>query len=272
MARRLRFERDGARLGGIDYGGGGPPALLLHGLAGHAGEWAETASWLTGVRRVVALDARGHGDSQRFPTDRSPAACVEDAAYIADQMRLTDVLVIGQSLGALTAMLLAAQRPDLVSGLIVAEASAARGPEDELDDDLAQLAASLRRWPVPFASRDDAVEFFGGPSLAAEAWADGLEQSASGLRPRFDVEIMVDTLRQAAQQDLWQQWERIACPALVMRAENGVLSEHDAREMVARGQHASAVTVTAAKHDLHLDRPEDWKRAVIDFARAIETT
>jgi pimeloyl-ACP methyl ester carboxylesterase len=38
------FERDGVRLAATDFGGGGPAVLLLHGLAGHAGEWAETAA------------------------------------------------------------------------------------------------------------------------------------------------------------------------------------------------------------------------------------
>jgi pimeloyl-ACP methyl ester carboxylesterase len=63
------LERDGVRLAGIDFGGDGEPVLLLHGLAGYAGEWAQTAGWLTGRARVVALDARGHGNSERFPAD-----------------------------------------------------------------------------------------------------------------------------------------------------------------------------------------------------------
>jgi pimeloyl-ACP methyl ester carboxylesterase len=50
-----------------DFGGDGAAVLLLHGLAGHADEWTETASWLTKRCRVVAFDARGHGHSERFP-------------------------------------------------------------------------------------------------------------------------------------------------------------------------------------------------------------
>ena len=47
MPAEVLFERDGVRLAGIDFGGDGPSVLLLHGLAGHVGEWGETAGWLT---------------------------------------------------------------------------------------------------------------------------------------------------------------------------------------------------------------------------------
>jgi pimeloyl-ACP methyl ester carboxylesterase len=67
------------------------------------------------------------------------------------------------------ALLLAATRPDVVRGLVVADASPHGG--------------------------DAALAFFGGPSLSAEAWADGLEPRDGGWWPRFDIEVMVATLR-----------------------------------------------------------------------------
>jgi pimeloyl-ACP methyl ester carboxylesterase len=93
----LRFERDGVLLAGIDFGGDGRPALLLHGLAGYAGEWAETAGWLSERARVVALDARGHGSSERFPADVSRAAHVADAAFVVERLGLGGVVVVGHS-------------------------------------------------------------------------------------------------------------------------------------------------------------------------------
>lgn len=46
---------------------GEPAALLLHGLMGRAFHWAGTARWLSAGRRVVALDQRGHGQSEHPP-------------------------------------------------------------------------------------------------------------------------------------------------------------------------------------------------------------
>jgi pimeloyl-ACP methyl ester carboxylesterase len=266
----LVLERDGVRLAGLDYGGDGPSVLLLHGLAGYAGEWAQTADWLTEACRVVALDARGHGGSERLPPDVSADAHVADAVFAVERLGLGPVVVVGQSLGGRTALLLAAQRPELVRGLVLADASPGGGDEaDAVDVDLAQLEQSLRRWPVPFASRDAAVEFFGGPSLNADAWADGLEHRDGGWWPRFDIDVMVRTLREAVSRSCWEDWERISCPALVVRAGAGSVSPDDAQAMVARGQRVRLVELAGAKHDLHLDRPAEWRQALIEFVNSL---
>jgi pimeloyl-ACP methyl ester carboxylesterase len=62
------------RLEALDFGGEGPGVLLLHGLAGTALEWEGTATWLMKMHRVVALNQRGHGQSERRPGDVTPAA------------------------------------------------------------------------------------------------------------------------------------------------------------------------------------------------------
>jgi pimeloyl-ACP methyl ester carboxylesterase len=101
-----------------DFGGAGPAVLPLHGLAGHAREWAATATWLAERRRVVTFDARGHGQSSRCPDDVGRDALVADAAFVLGALRLGPAVVVGQSLGGLTALSLAARRPELVRGLV----------------------------------------------------------------------------------------------------------------------------------------------------------
>lgn len=230
VVSQLLLERDGVRLAGLDFGGTGPCVLLLHGLAGHAGEWAETAGWLTERCRVLALDGRGHGRSERFPLDVSRAAHVADAVFAVERLRLGPVVLIGQSLGGHAALLVAAERPDLVRGLVVADASPAEGDETAV----AEVDEALRRWPVPFASREAAVEFFGGPSLSAEAWADGLEHRDGGWWPRFDVDVILRTLWEAVSQCYWGEWESIGCPTLVVRAGYGMIPAADAQSMTKR--------------------------------------
>jgi pimeloyl-ACP methyl ester carboxylesterase len=264
LASELRFEREGVRIAGLDFGGDGPPALLLHGLAGYAGEWAATATWLTERCRVVALDARGHGDSERHPADVSRAAHVADAAFAVEELRLDPLVAVGQSLGGQTALLLAAEHPELVRGLVLADAGPGGGGDEQaIEANLADLRAALERWPVPFASRAAAVEFFGG----AETWADGLEHRDGGWWPRFDVEVMVATLREAARRAYWEEWERIRCPVLVVRAGAGShISDEDARRMARRAQ---VVELPGAGHDVHLHRPAEWRAAVSAFLDAL---
>jgi pimeloyl-ACP methyl ester carboxylesterase len=273
MAIWRTVTRDGVRLACHDFGGEGPSVLFLHGLAGHADEWAQTASWLTERCRVVALDARGHGRSDRFPPDVSPRTLVADAAFVIERLGLQPAVVVGQSAGGLTALSLAASRPELVSGLVLVEASPTGNGED-VEEVVSATAAALRQWPVPFSSRSDAHAFFAqrfGGELAAEAWTSGLEHCEDGWRPRFDVEVMAQTLREAASGGSWDEWERIACPTMVVRAEKGMVEPHVARDMVERLPDVRLVELTDAAHDLHLDRPDQWRQALSSFLDSLDT-
>ncbi len=107
--RRRIVTSNGTTLSVVDYGGAGPAILLLHGLAGRATEWQSTAQWLRQEFHVVALDQRGHGESAKRCSDYARRAYVEDAAAVIESFDLAPAIVIGQSMGALNAYLVAAR-------------------------------------------------------------------------------------------------------------------------------------------------------------------
>jgi pimeloyl-ACP methyl ester carboxylesterase len=251
--------RDGTRLRAADYGGSGPGALLLHGLAGHAREWDSTARWLARSYRVVALEARGHGRSERAPADVSQEAFVADAVFWIERLELAPAVVAGQSLGGITALQLAARRPDLVRGLVVAEATPARDP-----DGIDVVRDWLSAWPLPFPSEQAALAFFGGETLRSRAWCAGLERRADGLWPAFDAEVLLDALGQANEAEYWDDWASIRCPVLVVRAAGGT-PVADVRRMAAERPGATATEIADSGHDVHLDQPERWREVVGDF-------
>jgi pimeloyl-ACP methyl ester carboxylesterase len=82
---------------------------------------------------------------------------------------------------------------------------------------------------------------------------------------------MVRTLREAVSGPCWEAWERIFCPALVVRAGNGIIPASDAQAMVDRGRDATLVELIGAKHDLHLDRPAEWRTAVSEFLDRLDS-
>lgn len=97
---------------------GGPPLLLLHGLTRDRGDWSPLFSRLALGWRVIAVDQRGHGRSAR--ADRY---LVSD--YAADAVRLLrdvigePVAILGHSLGAMVAAVVAAELPDMVQGIVM---------------------------------------------------------------------------------------------------------------------------------------------------------
>ena len=104
---------------------------------------------------------------------------------------------------------------------------------------------------------------------AAQAWADGLEQTADGWRPRFDIDVIERTLREELSVPTWSEWEQLHCPTLIVRGERGTLTPEMADEMLARLPGAQLVTVANAGHDLHLDQPELWAVTLQNFLRQL---
>lgn len=253
--------REGTRLACVDYGGAGSAVVLLHGLAGNAREWDETASWLVASHRVVAIDARGHGYSERRPDDVSRAAHVADVVHWLQELDVAPVHLVGQSLGGHTAFLVAARHRNLVSSLIVAEAT----PWDERQNHEA-VERWLASWPVPFESYKAAIAFFGGDTLWARAWVSGLEMTSAGLAPRFDLDVMIRSLEEGDSSAYWEEWSGVRVPSLVLRAEHGV-PRREALRMIQMQPDACLVEIAQAQNDLHLEKPSEWRRAVESFLK-----
>ncbi|MER5223955.1 alpha/beta fold hydrolase [Streptomyces flaveus] len=212
-----------------------PPLLLLHGLAGHMGEWDDLAArLLADGHRVVRYDARGHAASTRRPRDMTRASCVADAVAVIEHLSLPPVTLVGQSLGGHTAFLTAAAHPNLIDTLILIEAGPS-GPSPNLP---IEIGSWLDKSSVPFADRD----------------------------------MMVAAVAELAERSYWTEWEQVRCPTFVVRGAQGTMPASEPAEMRTR-RPTSTTTETEviqdAGHDVHLDRPERLYEVVRAFlARA----
>ncbi|MEU9958113.1 alpha/beta hydrolase [Streptomyces sp. NPDC050982] len=256
-----------------------PPLLLLHGLAGHMGEWDDMLPLLLADgHRVITYDARGHGASTRRPPDMTRASAVGDVTTLIEELSLpTPVTLLGQSLGGHTAFLTAAAHPHLVDSLILIEAGPA-GPSPGLPT---EIAAWLDSWPTPFTSLSSATAFLGH-----EAWARGLEEREDGHHPRWDRDTMLAAVADLATRAYWSEWDRVTCPTLVVRGVNGTMGEAETTRMARKTQmrtgspsqarpqspslpHSPPLTRTEviedAGHDVHLDQPRRLHAAVRTF-------
>lgn len=114
--REIHFSRAGCRLHGFDWGGTGPPVLLLHGGGLTAHTWDFVCLGLRGAARLVALDLRGHGDSD-WSDDYRIDTMAADVMAAADHLGFARVVLVGMSLGGVIAAHAADTRPDRVERL-----------------------------------------------------------------------------------------------------------------------------------------------------------
>jgi lipase len=96
-----------------------PPVLLLHGVTDSGECWPGTVRHLVATRDVFTLDARGHGASDLPDEPFTIAALADDAARAVGEAVGRAVVVVGHSMGGLTAQELALRHPDLVAGLVL---------------------------------------------------------------------------------------------------------------------------------------------------------
>jgi len=214
-----------------------PALILLHGVTGSSRTWARVAPLLARERRVLALDARGHGESGWSP-DAAYAADhhFADLLVALDELHIERCIPVGFSMGGATATMYAASRPERTAGLVLVDA-----------------------YPAP--------EMSVGSRHIAEIIA-GLFRNGT-LPPGFDPAIarrMAEDLaaNTARRLDLWPFWESLAAPALIVRgALSDVLSDALAAEMLARQPRARLVEIPGAGHQIPTQRPRALAAAIL---------
>jgi pimeloyl-ACP methyl ester carboxylesterase len=105
----------------VDDGGhAGLPVLLVHSFAGSTAHWKAQLSHLRQRRRAIAMDLRGHGQSDP-PADRdfSVPALARDIAAVADALELRRFVLVGHSLGGSAAAAYAGEHPERLRGLVL---------------------------------------------------------------------------------------------------------------------------------------------------------
>ena len=267
VARARRLDVRGLRLHFLESGRAGAPVLcFLHGGAAHAHWFDKVTPVLADRFHVIALDQRGHGESQWA---EPPAYGTED--FTADLLELMDRLgwrrmaVIGHSMGGHNAMGFAAWHPERVSAAVIIDSRPALPPE-RLD----RMRARGRRPPWLHPSVEHAVQSFrllppdttADPALLAHLAREGLAARDGGFKYRFDPACYGS--RKPV--DTWPLLPRITAPTLVVRGEHSpVLPRDMAERMLGALPRASLVEIPGAYHHLVLDAPDAFNRALDDF-------
>jgi lipase len=118
MASRTSTSNTVAELHVTEWPGAGPTVLALAGLSGTGGMWSHLAGALPEAR-VVAPDLRGRGGSTRLPGPTGLRAHAADLVAVIAELGLSDVVVVGHSMGAFLAPVVAGAVPSAVSRLVL---------------------------------------------------------------------------------------------------------------------------------------------------------
>ena len=262
----------GRRFHYTEWGGAEAPVVVaLHGVTGHARTWDDEARLLAGRRRVLALDQRGHGDSEpAVDGDYSDDALLADLVAFGDALGLRRFSLLALSLGGRVAINFAGRHPDRVERLIVVDIGPEIAPAGR-----ARVGAFMAEAPEHFETVDAVVAHMRANNARyTEAMLRHRAQHAvrplptGGFTWKYDRALR-DAIRQGrmrAPADLWPQWRAITCPTLVVRGEESdVFSEETAKRMIDELPAARLVVVPGAGHTVPGDQPEAFQALLREF-------
>ncbi len=224
---------DGLRLHYRDYAGpnsAGLPVVCLPGLARTSSDFGPLARALVATgRRVLALDYRGRGLSDRDPDPANYDLRIEgaDALAVLTAAGISEALFVGTSRGGLITMLLAALRPTLIAGAVLNDI----GPVIEVIG-LRRIRGYVGQLPQP-ATWDEAVGILKRvagaqfTALTEAEWRDWarstFREDGGRLAPSYDPALLhnLQAMDLDALPTLWPQFEALGhAPVLIVRGDN----------------------------------------------------
>jgi pimeloyl-ACP methyl ester carboxylesterase len=267
---------DRQRLHYLDWGRPGrPEVLFLHGGCLTAHTWDLVCLALRRDFHCLALDQRGHGDSEWSPIlDYGPDAHVRDISGLIDQLELPAPVLVGQSLGGLNAMTYAVQRPDRLAGIVMVDV----GPDFRWSG--AQRVADFvmdaegRGTIEEFVERARSFNPRRDPRLLRYSLRHNLRRLPDGAWTwKYDRRgLSADYVASIGKRlhGLHDLIEAVTCPVLVVRgAESDAFSDTDAARFAAALPHGRWVAVEDAGHSVQGDNPRGLVRVLTDFLAEI---
>ncbi|HUF53603.1 MAG TPA: alpha/beta hydrolase [Dehalococcoidia bacterium] len=120
---------DGVTLCYDDSGSGEPAIVFVHGWCCNRRDWRYQVPHFAKDHRVIALDQRGHGDSDKPDQDYGVAGFVDDLAFVVRELGLERPVIVGHSMGGVIAIHFARIHADLTRGIIAVDAPATPLPD-----------------------------------------------------------------------------------------------------------------------------------------------
>jgi esterase len=277
VSRRLAAAGPGQACSVVRWGSAGPELVFLHGGGQNARTWDLVALDLG--RPAIAVDLPGHGHSTwRGDHDYGPAANAAAVAPVIEAHAPRAAAVVGMSLGGLTTIALAADRPDLVRRAVLVDVTPGSGEAARQMSREQRGAVALLDGPRTFASLDEmaGLAIAASPRRPAAAVRRGVRHNARQLADgrwawRYDRErapggaTAVDAVTAAAAAR-WADFGKLDIPLMLVRgADSGFVTGPDLAEARRRQPGIRVETVPDAGHAVQSDQPRALSRLVRDF-------
>ena len=264
----IKTKGDGIKIQLAVWEGKGKQILCIHGITANCRFWDCLASALSPHHRVMAIDLRGRGLSDKPPTGYSIEHHCKDVLALMNDQGLERPVLMGHSLGAFISLVFAAQYPQRVDRLILVDGGG-KLSETQMAKIFTGIKPSLDRLGQVFPSLEAYLsQMKQAPYL--QPWNSymktyfryEIEEVEGGVRSRVHPKHIEEEAQNLGKVDSRQFYAKVTSPTLILRATKGMLAEDDlllpedvAERMVRQIPKAKRVDLEGTNHYSILFRP-----------------
>jgi N-formylmaleamate deformylase len=243
-------------------GGDKPPVVLLHGLLLNGACWTSLARALEKDYDVIMPDARGHGNSSAPEQGYRYDELAADVVGLIDVLGLTHPVLLGHSMGGMTAAVVASQNPKKVHGLVLADPTflTPLRQREVFESDVAEQHRCILTQPKE--------------ALLAEMEGRHRRRSRETIelfaQARFQTDIRAFEILTPPNPDYIKLITTLAVPSLLIIGGIGsVVTLEMAIGLTGLNQRLQYAQIEEAGHGLPYDQPERFSAIVQTFLRAV---
>ncbi len=235
--------------------GNGKPVCFFHGGVESKATWGKVTEVLTVNNPTFAIDARGHGQSERSPSGSYDfPSMINDASeflkFIGEEL-----IIVGHSMGATAAFFAAAENPQLVSGICLEDNT----PLFELDPALSESSAVQSIKGIGAVAKQSVLKGEDAAELAAKIGDLGPpNRKMKDNFPSWYLEAWPAALK------------RLSCPIHLIYGEKGIVKGAHIERMQALYSNFSAELIVGARHNVHTFHAHEFVRGLESFIHICE--
>jgi pimeloyl-ACP methyl ester carboxylesterase len=239
--------REGVNLRYLDTGSGDPALVFIHGWSCNQSMWGVQIDAFSPKHRIIAVDLRGHGESDKPDQDYDIAGFADDMASLINEIGLDQPVLIGHSMGGVTTLVLLRKHPEIARAAVFVDAGILPFPA-EVRPLLDQTIEALKTPAYREVASTAVKQFLFRPESPAEL-RDRVAEEMMGTQQRVMYTAIKSTLDEANYPP-----GPVPVPSLFVRAATLQATEEQIKE---RYPGMEVVSMDAA-HFCHMEKPNEF--------------
>jgi pimeloyl-ACP methyl ester carboxylesterase len=233
---------DGERLAYIDMGDPqGPPVVLIHGYTDNARDWVPLIPYLNKHYRLIVVDIRGHGQSDKPECCYARIDFAYDIKLLLDSLHIQKADIVGHSLGSMITQVLAEQWPDRVRKVILISSTGGPKPGTLPRKPAYDFASEIRKLQEPIDPDSPfMVEWWASPTPVNEEFIRRQRRDAANI----PLGVWLAVLEQGANTaDIQSLLPKLKAPTLLIWGSKDPIMEEEVRQSLRDALPAAKVKV-----------------------------